>query len=73
MRLRNDETLATQKCQEGLLVSLNDRLFKGKLHSEIISSDMIFSVESDGEGPRSKFEREDGQTDGGRTGTWDHL
>ena len=38
---------------------------KGKLHSKIISSDMIefFSVESDGEGPRSKFEREDGQTD----------
>ena len=25
-----------------------------------------FSVESDGEGPRSKFEREDGQTDGGK-------
>ena len=24
----------------------------------------FFSVESDGEGPRSKFEREDGQTDG---------
>ena len=42
--------------------------FKGKLHSKIISSDMIefFSVESDGEGPRSKFEREDGQTDGGK-------
>ena len=29
----------------------------------------FFSVESDGEGPRSKFEREDGQTDGGKTGT----
>ena len=43
-------------------------LLKGKLHSKIISSDMIefFSVESDGEGPRSKFEREDGQTDGGK-------
>ena len=42
--------------------------FKGKLHSKIISSDVIefFSVESDGEGPRSKFEREDGQTDGGK-------
>ena len=41
---------------------------KGKLHSKIISSDMIrfFSVEPDGEGPRSKFEREDGQTDGGK-------
>ena len=40
--------------------------FKGKLHSQIISSDMkdFFSVESNGEGPRSKFEREDGQTDG---------
>ena len=48
-----------------------DLIFKGKLHSKIISSDMIefFSVESDGEGPRSKFEREDGQTDGGKTGT----
>ena len=33
----------------------------------------FFSVESDGEGPRSKFEQEDGQTDGGKTGTWDHL
>ena len=43
-------------------------LIKGKLHSKIISSDMIefFSVESNGEGPRSKFEREDGQTDGGK-------
>ena len=41
---------------------------KGKLHSKIISSDMkeFFSVESDGEGPRSKFEREDGQTEGGK-------
>ena len=40
--------------------------FKGKLHSKIISSDMrdFFSVESNGEGPRSKFEQEDGQTDG---------
>ena len=33
----------------------------------------FFSVESDGEGPRSKFERGDGQTDGEKTGTWDHL
>ena len=43
-------------------------LFKGKLHSKIISSDMIefFSAESDGEGPRPKFEGEDGQTDGGK-------
>ena len=38
-----------------------------------ISSDMIFSVESDGEGPRLKFEREDGQTDGGKSGTCEHL
>ena len=40
-----------------------NRCLKGKLHSKIISSDMIefFSAESDGEGPRSKFEREDGQ------------
>ena len=43
---------------------------KGKLHSKIISSDMI---ESDGEGPRLKFEREDGQTDCGKTGTCEHL
>ena len=50
-------------------------MLKGKLHSKILSSDMIefFSVESDGEGPRSKFEREDGQTDGGKTGTCEHL
>ena len=34
---------------------------------------MIFSVESDGERPRSKFEREDGQTDIGKTGTCEHL
>ena len=27
---------------------------------------VFFSVESDGEGPGSKFEREDGQTDGGK-------
>ena len=49
--------------------------FNGKLHSKIISSDMIefFSVESDGEGPRSKFEREDGQTDGEKTGTCEYL
>ena len=40
-------------------------LIKGKLHSKIISSDIKdFSVESNGEGPRSKFEWEDGQTDG---------
>ena len=44
--------------------------FKGKLHSKIISPDMMsFSVEFDGEGPRSKFEQEDGQTGGGKTGT----
>ena len=50
-------------------------LLKGKLHSKIISSDMIefFSVESDGEGPRSKFEGEDDQTDGGKSGTCEHL
>ena len=37
---------------------------KGKLHSEVISSCLTdFSVESSGEGPRSKFEQEDGQTD----------
>ena len=50
-----------------MCVSLED-IIKGKPHSKIISSDMIefFSVESDGEGPRSKFEREDGQTDGGK-------
>ena len=36
---------------------------KGKLHSKIISSDLInFSIESDGEGPTSKFKQEDGQT-----------
>ena len=37
----------------------------GKLHSKIISSDVIrfFSIESDGEGLRLKFEREDSQTD----------
>ena len=37
--------------------------FKGKLHSEIISSDLIvfFSVESHGKGPRSKFKLEDCQ------------
>ena len=39
---------------------------KGKLHSKIISSDLIrfLSVESNGEGPRSKFEQDHGQTDG---------
>ena len=33
--------------------------------SKIITSDLIdfFSLNSDGEGPRSKFEQEDGQTD----------
>ena len=47
---------------------------KGKLHSKIISSDMKdFSVQSDGEGPRSKFEQEDGQTDSGKTGTCEHV
>ena len=42
---------------------------KGKLHSKIIISDLIdffFPVESNGEGPRSKFEQEDGQTDSGK-------
>ena len=52
---------------EKTFLSVDLTYFKGKLHSKIISSDMIgFSVESDGEGPRSKFEREDGQTDGGK-------
>ena len=34
---------------------------------------IVFSVESDGEGPRSNFEQDDGQTDGGKTGTCEHL
>ena len=34
------------------------------LQNHKLSYDRVFSVESDGEGPRSKFEREDGQTDG---------
>ena len=40
----------------------------------MISSDMsFFSEESDGEGPSSKFEREDGQTEGGKTGMCEDL
>ena len=48
------------------IASRGGSCLKGKLHSKIISSDMkdFFSVESNGEGPRSKFEREDGETDG---------
>ena len=44
---------------------LENQQLKGKLHSKIISSDMkdIF-LESNGEGARSKIEREDSQTDG---------
>ena len=40
-------------------------ILKGKLHSKIRSSDLrdLFYVESDGEGPRSKYEWENGQTD----------
>ena len=51
-----------------ICMSVFDRSVKGKLHSKIISSELwyerFFSVESNGKGPRSKFEREDGQTDG---------
>ena len=44
---------------------LSRSVLLGKLHSKIISSDLIrfFSVKSNGEGLRSKFEPEDGQTD----------
>ena len=44
------------------------------LHSKIISSDLIdfFSVESDGEGPRSKLQQEDGQTDSKKNGSCEH-
>ena len=52
-------------------------MHKGKLHSKTISSDLIdfFSVESnaDVEGPRLKFEREDGQTDSGKHGLCERL
>ena len=60
----NAELLARQA--KDAMRGLKLTTLKGKLHSKIISSDMkdFFSVESDGEGPRSKFEREDGQTDG---------
>ena len=68
--------MADSPCMKNRSLKADGRLnrwsLKGKLHSKIISSDMI-SVESDGEGPRSKFEREDGQTDGGKTGTCEHL
>ena len=37
---------------------------KGKLYNHKLWYERFFSVESNGEGPRSKFEREDGQTDG---------
>ena len=42
-----------------------------KLFSKITSSDLIdfFFVESNGEGLRSKFEQEHGQTDGEKSGT----
>ena len=48
---------------------------KEKLHSQTLSSDLIdfFSVESDCEGPRSNFEREDGQTDSEKNGTCERL
>ena len=43
---------------------VNEIHSEGKLHSKFMSSDLIdFSVESNGEGPWSKFERKDGQTD----------
>ena len=42
-----------------------ERVKGNLLHSEVISSDLIdfFPVESNGEGPRSKLEWEDGRTD----------
>ena len=39
---------------------------KTALQNHKLWHDRVFSVESDGEGPRSKFEREDGQTEGGK-------
>ena len=55
-----------------------EQLYDSPQHSTVLQNhklwyDRVFSVESDGEGPRSKFEREDGQTDGGKTGTCEHL
>ena len=46
-----------------------------KLHSKNRTSDLIdfFPVEFDGEGPRSKFDWEDGQTDGEKNGTCERL
>ena len=46
---------------------------KTALQNHKLWYDRVFSVESDGEGPRSKFEREDGQTDSGKTGMCEHC
>ena len=43
------------------------------LQNHKLWSDRFVSVISDGEGPRLKFEREDGQTDSEKTGTCERL
>ena len=50
-------------CDEPLALLIKLVIRKTALQNHKLSSDRFFSVESDGEGPTSKFEREEGQTD----------
>ena len=53
--------------------SLTKRSRKTTTPNDTLWSERFLCVEPDGEGPRSKFEQEDGQTDGEEYGTCERL